>query len=525
VADLPVMAGASRRRILGLVLLAAILALRLVPVVMQPSLDWGDEVYQAIEPAHRLVFGTGLETWEFVSRIRSWLLPGVIAGIMEVVRPVGTGPRVYLPAIAVCFGALSLVPVAGSFLWCRRAFGLWPAMAAASVAGLAPEMIYFGARTLAETTAAHVLIAGMFLAATWPDGSAPSRRRGVSAGLLLGLAIALRPQVAPAVLVIVTWPGAWPGAWPAAWGRWFAAAERRPHQAGARSGPVPGTAARLAIVAGIALALGAASVLDWVTLGAPSASIWRYLLVNLHGASASFGVQPWYYFGLAEAAIWGIALPVPAMLCLAGARRWATPLVAALAILAAHMLIGHKEHRFIYPALALASVSAGIGMAAAVAQAGALLRARAGWVSDRAGGDRMAAVGCMLAWGGLCAAVWVGPGMRTLRARVSNQLAAADYAAALPGICGIGMGPEKDAWVPYGGYSHLGQDVPLLWPADQAAFGREKAGFNLLLSAQREPGFAVLRCFGEICAAERVGGCEKMPADTMPPAPNRLGGM
>jgi hypothetical protein len=30
-------------------------ALRLVPVVFVPSFNWGDEIFQAIEPAHRLV--------------------------------------------------------------------------------------------------------------------------------------------------------------------------------------------------------------------------------------------------------------------------------------------------------------------------------------------------------------------------------------------------------------------------------------------------------------------------------------
>jgi phosphatidylinositol glycan class B len=110
----------------------ALVVLRLSPTIFHPSLNWGDEIYQAIEPAHRLVYGDGLVTWEFAGRIRSWILPGLIAGIMQVTRLFSLGPTFYLPAIAVCFATLSLVPVIGTFLWCRRVFGAWPALAGAA---------------------------------------------------------------------------------------------------------------------------------------------------------------------------------------------------------------------------------------------------------------------------------------------------------------------------------------------------------------------------------------------------------
>jgi hypothetical protein len=63
--------------------------------------------------------------------------------------------------------------------------------------------------------------------------------------------------------------------------------------------------------------------------------------------------------------------------------------------------------------------------------------------------------------------------------------------------------------------------VPLFWPADQASFVREAPGFNLLLSETREPGFTVMRCFGPVCASVRAGSCVDLPADAMPPAPER----
>jgi hypothetical protein len=448
------------------------LLLRLVPTLIQPSLDWGDEIYQATEPAHRLVFGTGLITWEFTARIRSWLLPGAIAAIMWPARLLGGGPAIYLPSIATLFGALSLIPVIGTWLWCRRAFGIWPALAAASVPALAPELVYFGARTLAEVVAAHILIAALVLATT------ETRPRSGASGLLLGLSIALRPQILPAAAVLFLWPT---------------------------------LRQRWRLAAGAAVALAAASLLDWITLGAPAASIWRYALVNLGGASASFGTQPWYYYGLAEAAIWGIALPVPAALCLLGARRWALPLAMAAALLATHMLIGHKEHRFLYPAMALAAVLAGIGLAEVSTRLAQRLRT----------GQAAAALACAAAWAALSILIWFAPGLTQLRHRAQDTLEAADYAATLPNICGIGMGPGPTAWVPFGGYTHLHQNLPLYWPTTQAKFDTEQTGFNLLLGDHPEPTYTPLRCFGPTCVALRPGPCTAVPGDGMPAAPGR----
>ncbi len=450
--------------------LIAMVGLRLCPTVIWPSLDWGDEIYQATEPAHRLVYGTGLVTWEWVAHIRSWILPGFIAGIMLAARFVGAGPHLYLPAIATLLGAISLVPVLGVFGWCRSRYGGWHALAGAAVPALAPELVYFGARPLSEVVAAHLLAGGLFV-----GGRNATVWRSAGAGALLGLATALRPQILPGALLILLWPG--------------------------RGNRLPASGGAMA-------ALFMAALLDWATLGSPAASIWRYALVNLEGASASFGVQPWYYFLLAEAAIWGVALPIPVGLCLWGARRWTLPLLAAMVIITVHMAIGHKEHRFIYPALVLGAVSAGIGMADLSLRLSQRLHSNLG--------AALALCGC---WTALSAAVWFGAGLSTLRQRAEDNLEAADYAAALPGLCGIGMGPGRDAWVPYGGYTHLHQRVPLFWPADAAAFARESKGFNLLLSETREPGYAILRCFGPVCVARRDGTCRATPSDIMPAKP------
>jgi 4-amino-4-deoxy-L-arabinose transferase-like glycosyltransferase len=187
--------------LLGLVLLAA--GLRLVPTVFVPSLNWGDEIFQTIEPAHRLVYGYGLVPWEFQLGMRSWLLPAMIAGLIEFSRLLGDGPAVYLPVIATVFALLATAPIVCCFLWCRRWYGATAALIGATAVAIAPEAVYFGSRTLSEVVAAHILVIGCYLLA--PGHAAQSRKRLFVAGLVFGLACLLRIQLAPAIALFVLW--------------------------------------------------------------------------------------------------------------------------------------------------------------------------------------------------------------------------------------------------------------------------------------------------------------------------------
>src|SRR5579872_2023631 len=85
--------------IAGVAIYLIAFALRLLPVFAFPGINFPDEIFQTIEPAHRLVYGTGLVPWEFLYGTRSWVLPGVIAGVMRAAQFVGDGPAVYMPAI------------------------------------------------------------------------------------------------------------------------------------------------------------------------------------------------------------------------------------------------------------------------------------------------------------------------------------------------------------------------------------------------------------------------------------------
>lgn len=51
------------------------MVLRLYPTLIEPSMAWPDEIFQTVEPAHRLVYGSGLVPWEFPARCSILVAP------------------------------------------------------------------------------------------------------------------------------------------------------------------------------------------------------------------------------------------------------------------------------------------------------------------------------------------------------------------------------------------------------------------------------------------------------------------
>lgn len=471
--------------LLGLVLLS--IGLRLIPVLFVPSLNWDDEIFQAAEPAHRLVFGYGIVPWEFQLGMRSWILPGTIAGLMELSRLVGDGPSYYLPLTATAFALLASAPIVCCFLWARRWYGPLPALAAALAVAVSPDLVYFGGRALTEVVAAHVLVIGCWLLD--PGYPVTSRRRLFAAGLLFGLVCLLRIQLGPAVAILALWP---------LWRTW-------------RTTLPPLLGGALA-----AIALGA--VLDWATLGYPLASLGRSLLYNLvYGVGSEFGTEPWNFYFVAALSVW-LPVVVLALVAVFGARRMPALLLAAMVIVAVHSAIPHKEYRFIYPAAVLLAVLAGIGVGQLIQWGTRALAGRG--ISPRIALAAAAAV--IVAYCGLTALqIWTGDAFAQLRARGHDNLLAESYTARLPGLCGIGLygrTPGFD-WTVYGGYTYLHRPVPMYSPKDAADLTATAPAFDTLLYTVAPPpqlGFATLACFGKTCVARRAGSCVPQPMAPMP---------
>jgi hypothetical protein len=467
------------------------IVLRLVPTWFLPSVEHPDEIFQATEQAHRLVYGSGLVPWEFRLGARSWLLPGVIAGLMQSARLLGDGPDYYLPVIYLAFAALGSVPVACSFLWCRRLFGLPGAIIGGTVVAVAPELVYFGARTLTEVVAAHVLVLALYVLE--PGFGVTSRRRLVAGGALLGLTFVLRFHLAPALALAALWII-------------FPAPRRR----------LP------AIAAGGFAVVALAAVLDAATLGAPLASISRNFLYNIgYGVSSGMGIERRLYYLIFVQRIWQDKLVILALLALVGAWRLPLLLAVAGAIVLTHSAIEHKELRFIFPAIELFAVLAGVGLAKSAALAAAWIQRGIG---SAARAQSLAAGVAIVCWCFIAFDVWSNPPFVYYRNNTRGNLLAASFVARLPGVCGIGLYNDR-TWGPSGGYTYFHRPLPLYW-FDTEAQLVAGTGFNTLVYTKPVPevlGFEPLRCFGSVCVGQRPDGCVPTPMTPMPPPKSLVG--
>jgi hypothetical protein len=191
---------ATSRRFLALVLLVP-LTVRLWILATHSYIVWPDETFQYLEPAHRLAFGSGVLTWEFLDGVRSWFLPSIVAGVMWLVSLVDPDPAAYVLILRLlCVLASLSVPFVGFQLAARRC-GSVLALFFGLLCALAYDTVYCSPVIMAEPMATDPA-----LLAIWFGDSAGERRLArrnlLIAGLLFGLASSLRYQYAPVLGVV-----------------------------------------------------------------------------------------------------------------------------------------------------------------------------------------------------------------------------------------------------------------------------------------------------------------------------------
>ena len=417
---------------LGRALLAAVLvagaAFRIHWALNDEGLYWPDEVYQSLEPAHRLVFGYGLVAWEFVEGARNWALPGLVAGVLGLARLVGaTDPAVYLDLTKGFFALLGVACAWGSWRL-ARAYGASELAAAAGAAlfALAAVPIYFAPRALSENASALPVVLGLALAL--PKGG--SRRAVVAGAFLLGLAVLLRLHngvFCVGLLAVL-----------AAQRRWRAAGEA------------------VAVLAGWALAYG---LLDRLTWGGWFHSARVYLEFNvLKDGASGWGTAPFSYYGRVLFQGMPAVSFVTGVLALLAARRAPGLLGVTLLFFVLHAMQPHKELRFLVPVLPLFAALAGVGLDSLLG----------GW------SPRGLRVGAALGVAAVAALSGLRAGRLTFgdvgqyedsRPQASAWDDAGDVnrlllaASRLQDLCGLKIEVAHLAWT--GGYSYLHQPVPL----------------------------------------------------------------
>ena len=471
-------------------LLSGAFVLRVAVALLWPSIHQPDEVFQVLEPAHRLWFGHGIISWEWRLGIRSWLVPGLLAPVIGVASTLGLGPQGYAGVVAAVMSLTSLTVVAVGFGFGARMYGRTGALLIGALCAVWFEFVYFAPKTFTEVMAAHVLIVAVWVIVTAPH-------RLLLIGVLLGITGILRFHTGPMILVASVWlcradvRGRWPR-----------------------------------LLAGAAIPVLGQAVLDWITLGSPLQSVWLNFWVNIVGSRSDiYGVVPFYWYPGRMLISWGAAFPLMVAAALLGARR--APLLGwmVLAHVLAHSLIGHKELRFLYPAMPLLIILAGLGLCRM------LSRAR----GFAAGSPRVLA----LAIAGMIAvsmAGATGPGYVGNWTSMAGGLQASDFLRGRGDVCGIGVvnGPDwKGYWTPTGGYFRLHRDIPIYSGADAAALSALAARFNSMsvprAVGDRVPGFARGPCwavnFGatvapddpEWCVFHRPGVCTPDRSATINP--------
>jgi GPI mannosyltransferase 3 len=469
--------------------LAALLAfaflLRLGTYWLLPNIHWPDEIFQAMEPAHRLVYGTGAVSWEWTVGIRSWLFPGIIAGLMEIGRLGSELPAIVNLPVAIVMTTAGCAPVACAYGWGRTLTGRAGGFAAASLGAVWADLVYMSSHTLTEIAAADALVVALYLGFPLVALGEQKSRRLIAAGAMLGVTFALRFHLAPALLV-------------AAIGMCGI------RHSGARWRD---------LILGAAVPIVAMGALDWVTLGAPFQSIWLNVWFNLgKGISDEAGDLPFMTLFVLPFYLWGGGFAAVILAAAIGARRLPWVAAVAVTIFLTHAVIPHKEYRFIYPALMLVVVLAGIGTAELLQM---LREARPAAFSSARSPAMLAAI----FWTAISLAIALSPVYHLPWTRERAQLLAFDYVAQQDGICGVGLYGIRwtktpgDSWLPLAARLHQ-TDAPHL--------SRDATVFNAIVARERAPvpdeRYRRVACFGgdqgsdgrdlqRLCVWRREGGC------------------
>jgi hypothetical protein len=442
-----------------------------------PHSYFSDEVFQYLEPAHRLVFGPGVVTWEYRYGVRSELLPLILAGPMWLGGAVWPSGGLYLLLPKLMLLTLSL-PI----LWVARELGrplsALHAFLAMLVAATWYEFVYFATQALTESLAAIAILAGAALLV--------ERRHLAACGALLALGVVLRFQYGPAVVALL------------AVGLWneLRRLEWRP-------------LARLAFGGGIVLLLSAN--VDLTTGQLPFGWLVENFYQNITvGRSLYWASGPFFYVKVITET-WGPWLLILVPLVAAGARHYPALLVCALTNITVHSAIAHKEYRYILLSTMIFALLAAIGTADSIYRLSRreradprrlILIATAGWI--------IASISIAT---GAEARNWWTEGRPVLDAFVSIKKQTA--------ICGVAL--DGIHWSRTGGYTYLHRPIPLLvYNTDQKRqLWRDAPNFNAIVapeSASVPREYIRDQCFvskagqPSICIFRRPGPCATPPS-------------
>ena len=282
-----------------------------------------DEIMQYLEPAHRLVFGNGVTYWEYFYGARSWLVPGLVAGVLKLFDIVGLGqPAWYVGGVKLAFCAISLLIPAGMYFFARWHFGERAARVALLMGAFWYELVGFAHKPMTEFVATALLVSLLALCVR----PRPDKLREVLTVAVLTvltvLTAAVRVQYAPVALIVL--------------GLFFLRTEKK-----------------------VQLVLAAATV--FIAVGVFDAITWdgglfhSYVVnirVNLVLGDLRAGESPAWQF-LYWLLVANMGLVALCVLALPDLRRYGFLLTLIALTLLIHSAQSHKEYRFIFVVIPL----------------------------------------------------------------------------------------------------------------------------------------------------------------------------
>jgi hypothetical protein len=299
-----------------------------------------DEIFQQVEPAQYLRTGVAWLPWEFVRGLRSWFLPGIYAGCLEVLSWLGVTGLPAFRLLGLQNAVLSVVMIPAGY---RIGAALWPqddcgrekaAVSVAAFTALLPALVYYTPHTLIGTPCMVALTWGYVYWLEARRSDAPDARSLLLCGLFFGIAGALRLTCGLHMLVPLA----------------DLLLRYRAH-------------ALKPLLAGAALPVAIDGLLDLFTWGVPFHSTIEHLRYNLFERGARHhGTSPWYFYAVES--LWRRSGPLAGLTILVALSAWRRTWIVWLTLLLPTVLLSlepHKEERFLMYDWPLIAATLGIG--------------------------------------------------------------------------------------------------------------------------------------------------------------------
>ena len=300
-----------------------------------------DEIFQTLEPAHKLVFGRGITYWEFKVGARSWFFPGILAGVYKILDTIAVkDPLSINIGIKIFLSIFSSLAVSVVYLVFRKCdIGKKEAFIFSLPLAASYLLSYISARTLSESASLPFMVFAVYFASEYIESG--RKKELVFAFLAAGIAYMIRFQTCIFAFGLAL--------------ALFLTSKKR---------------FQAALIFGLGF-LGMMllqGIIDIFTWGGFFKSLVTYLDYNiLRGVADKHGVLPWHFYIVDLIDTFHPITLVSAVLAMIVATlnfrknsRMFLFFFPFLFFFIAHCAIGHKEPRFVFAFhFALLTLSAG----------------------------------------------------------------------------------------------------------------------------------------------------------------------